>query len=188
MVTIKANRTKGADGALTVASLPLPTGLAVPAATIAEKAIQGTVPINTTVEAPLGRMTIVLQAKGKLGADEVTLTIPAITLNLVRPAEVALAASAVDVKPGSTAEVKGKVVRKGTFKEPVTVRINGLPAGLKSDPVTVAPGTADFIIKVVADGKAPAATATVQLVSAYQVNKKEYPTAAVPLALKVLAP
>ena len=48
------------------------------------------------------------------------------------------------------------------------------------------PGAADFAIKVVAEAKAAAASAAAQLVSAYQVNKKDYPTTAVPLAVKVL--
>jgi hypothetical protein len=52
----------------------------------------------------------------------------------------------------------------------------------------VAPGTADFVIKVIADSKPPATTAAVQIASAYQVNKKDYPSAAVPLAVKVLSP
>ena len=142
--------------------------------------------MNTGLEAPLGPVTIVLQAKGKFPSGEETITIPALTLNVVRPADVVLSAPAFEVKPGTTAEVKGKVNRKGTFKEPVTVRINGLPAGLKAEPLVVPPGSADFSIKVVADSKAAPATATAQLVSAFQVNKKDYPTTALPLAVKVL--
>ena len=137
-IPIKAARAKGADAALAVTALPLPPGLTVPAASIAAKAAGGSVAVNSALEAPLGPMTIVLLAKGKFAAGEQTIAIPAVTLNLVRPAEVTLTAPAVDVKPGSAAEVKGKVVRKGAFKEPVTVRLNGLPGGLKADPVTVA--------------------------------------------------
>ena len=56
-------------------------------------------------------------------------------------------------RPGTTVEVKGKVVRKGAFKEPVTVKVNGLPAGLKADPVTVAADQSEFTLKVVADAE-----------------------------------
>lgn len=185
---VKLERTKGADAALAVTPYPLPPGLAVPAATIAEKASTSTVAINAAVEAPLGAMTIALQAKGKFAAGEQTISVPAVTLNVVRPAEVSLAASSVEVKAGATSEIKGKVLRKDPFKDPVTIKVNGLPAGLKADPITVASGVAEFALKVVADAKAAASSATVQVVPSYQVNKKDYPPSPVPLSLKVLPP
>lgn len=185
-VTIKATRTGDADTALAITPLPLPPGLAVPAANIAAKAGEGNVTVNVGTEAPLGMMTIALVAKGKINNADQTLAVPAVTLNVVRPAALELAAPALEVKAGATFELKGKVVRKGPFKEPVTVKVNGLPAGLKADPVTVAPDASEFTAKVVADEKAAAATATANVVLAYQVNKKDYPTSPTPLAVKVL--
>ena len=85
--------------------------------------------------------------------------LPAVTLNVVPPASLELAAKPLEVKAGTTVELKGKINRKGSFDAPVTVKINGLPAGLKADPVTVAGKEADFVIKVVAEAKAAAATA-----------------------------
>ena len=131
-------------------------------------------------------MTIALQAKGKVAGADRTIAVPAVTLTVVRPAAVELAAPGVEVKPGATVELKGKIVRKGTFNEPVTVTINGLPAGLKADPVTVAAGSSDFAVKIVADAKAAAATAGAQVALAFQVNKKDYPVPPTPLAVKVL--
>ena len=92
----------------------------------------------------------------------------------------------VKVKAGTTVELKGKVVRKGTFNEPVTVRINGLPAGLKADPVTVPPGATSFVVKVGADAKAAPTSAGAQVALAFQVQKKDYPVPLTPLAVKVL--
>src|SRR5262249_12553121 len=143
--------------------------------------------VNTAVEAPLGTMTIALQAKGKFAGGERTIAIPAVSLNLVPPAEIAVATKALEVKAGCTVEVKGKVRRRGAFQEPVTIKINGLPAGLKADPVTVPPAATDFALKIVADAKAAAASADVRLASGYQVNKKDYPTTPLPLSVKVLA-
>ncbi len=68
-------------------------------------------------------------AKGKIAGTDRTIESPAITLNLVKPATVELASKALEIKPGATFELKGTVVRKGTFKEPVTVKVNNLPAG-----------------------------------------------------------
>ncbi|MDR3633383.1 MAG: hypothetical protein P4L84_06065 [Isosphaeraceae bacterium] len=185
-VTIKATRTAGADTALAITTLPLPPGVTVPAANIAAKAGDGAVTVNVAPEAPLGLVTVALVAKGKVNNVDLTLAVPAVTLNVVRPASLEMAAPALEVKAGATFELKGKVVRKGPFKEPVTVKINGLPAGLKADPVTVAPESTEFTAKVVADPKAAAATATANVVLAYQVNKKDYPPAPVSLAVKVL--
>jgi hypothetical protein len=185
-VPIKVVRSKGADAALAVTALPLPPGLAVPAATIPAKAAGGSVAVATALEAPLGLMTIALQAKGKFGAAEETIAVPAVTLNLVRPADITLSTTSVSLKPGSSAEVKGKVVRRGGFKEPVTVRLSGLPAGLKADPVTVPPAAPDFTLKIQADAKAVAASASAQLALAFQVGKKDYPTRLTPVAVKVL--
>ncbi|MGC8643257.1 MAG: hypothetical protein ACP5XB_25645 [Isosphaeraceae bacterium] len=185
-IPVKVTRSKGADAALALKPLPLPPGLIVPAASIAAKASSGSVAVNTGLEAPLGLMTIVLQARGKFADGEEAIAIPAVTLNLVRPAEITLSTAAVEVKPGGTAEVKGKVVRNGAFKEPVTVRLSGLPAGLTADPVTVAPTSSDFTLKIQADAQAAATQVNAQLASAFQVSKKDYPTKALPLAVKVL--
>jgi hypothetical protein len=185
-IPLKVARQPGAEGALTLAALPLPPGVTVPAAKIDDKAAEGAAKVEVATTAPLGTMTIALTAKGKLGGKDQTLAVPAVTLNVVRPAALELAAPSAEVKPGATVEVKGKVVRREPFKEPVTVKLNGLPAGLKADPVTVAPDAAEFTLKLVADPGAAAATATAQAVMAFQVAKKDYATPPTPLAIKVV--
>ncbi len=185
-VTIKVARTPGADAALAITPLPLPPGLAVPAANIAEKAAEGAIPVNSGPEVPLGLTTIALVGKGKFANKDQTFAAPLVTLNVIRPAAVELAAAEATVKQGETIEFKGKVVRKGPFKEPVVVRLDGLPAGLKADPVTLAPEAADFALKIVADPAAIAPSmATANLVIAFQVNKKDYATPPTPVVVKV---
>lgn len=186
-VPIKLTRNSGADAELAITPLPLPPGLTVPAAKAAGKATETTVPVNAAVETPLGSMTIGLIAKGKVDKVDQTFAVPAVTLNVIRPASLELAAPTLELKAGATAELKGKIIRKGPFKEPVTLKINGLPAGLKADPLTVAPDQADFTIPVVADAKAAASQATANIAIAFQVNKKDYATPAVPVPVKVIA-
>lgn len=185
-VSIALTRSSGSDAELAVSALPLPPGLAVPAAKLAEKADEGKVTVNAAVETPLGAMTIGLLAKGKIDKADQTFAIPAVTLNVVRPASFELASSTLEVSAGSTAELKGKVVRKSPFQEPVTVKITGLPAGLKADPVTVAPGKSEFAVPIVADPKAAAAQAGANVAIAFQVNKKDYATPPLTLAVKVV--
>jgi hypothetical protein len=187
-IPVKVLRSKGSDAALAIASLALPPGLTVAGATIAEKKTEGTVTVNAALAAALGTTTIALQAKGKFAGSDRIFALPVVTLAVVQPASVELAASVVEVKAGAIVELKGKIVRKGTFDGPVTVKINGLPAGLKSEPVTVAKGSSNFVVKVVADAKAIATSAGSQVALAFQVDKKDYSVPPTPLAVKVLGP
>ncbi len=185
-VPLKVNRAEKAEAGLSITPLPMPPGLAVPELKIADKTNEGNATINAAPEAPLGKTTIALSAKGKFDNKDQVFAVPAITIDVVRPAALELASPNLEIKPGQTVEVKGKVVRKGPFQEPVNVQIKGLPGGLKADPVTVAPDAAEFTIKVVADEKAEAATASAQVAMAFQINKKDYNTPATALAVKVV--
>ena len=186
-IPVKVARTKGADGAMAISALPLAAGLAVPKYSVAEKAAEGKVTVTAAVAAPLGTSTLVLQAKGKIGGAERVIDLPAITLSVVPPAALEMEAKALEVKPGTTTELKGKINRKGSFDAPVTVKINGLPAGLKADPVTVAGKESKFVIKVIAEAKAPATAADTRVALAFQVEKKDYSVPPTPLAVKVSA-
>jgi hypothetical protein len=189
-VPIKAIRAAGSeDVVLTFGSLPLPAGFTIGASTIPAKANEGGAIVNAAVEAPLGPSIIALTAKGSIVGKEKILAAPAVTLEVVRPAAVELAAPSTEVKAGQTVEVKGKVARKGPFKEPVTVKLDGLPAGVKAEPatVTVPPDQTEFTLKLVADAKAAAGQATAKVALAFQINKKDYPVPTAPLAVKVLS-
>ncbi len=185
-IPLKVTRDKGATGALAVSGLVLPAGVTIPGEKVDEKSEAVAVRVQSAVEAPLGTSTLALQAKGKVAGTDRTLVAPLVTIAIVRPASVELSAPAVEVKAGQTVEVKGRIVRKGTFNEPVTVRLNGLPAGLKADPVTLAAGAKDFGLRIVAEAKAAPASAGAQVVVAFQVNKKDYPVPPTPLSVKVL--
>jgi hypothetical protein len=186
-IPVKANRSAGTeDAVLTFGILPPPAGFAIAGSNIAAKAVEGNAVVNLAPEAPLGPTLLALTAKGPIGSKEKTLAVPLVTLEVVRPAAVELATASIEVKAGTTFELKGKVVRKGAFKEPVTVKLDALPAGLKADPVIVPPDQSEFTLKIVADPKAAVGTGTAQLGLAFQVAKKDYPVPATPLAVKVL--
>jgi hypothetical protein len=185
-IPVKVVRTKGSDAALAVSALFVPAGVTVPGDSIAEKAAEGKIRVQSVLEAAPGTGTLALQAKGKIAGADRTIILPAVTLAIVPPASLELAAPGVEVKPGSNAEVKGRIVRKGTFNEPVTVRINGLPAGLKAEPATVPAGSCDFVVKIAAEAKAVPTSASAQAVLTFQVNKKDYPVPPTPLAIKVV--
>jgi len=186
-IPIKVARTKGADAPIAISGLSLAPAVTIAGATIGEKVLDGSVTVNAPLEAALGIMTIALQAKGKFAGADRTIAIPAVTLNVVHPVGVELAAAGVELKPGATVELKGKLVRKGTFDGAVTIRINGLPAGLKADPVTLTGPATAFAVKIVAEPKAAATSASTHLALLFQVNKKDYPVPTTPVAVKVAA-
>lgn len=187
-IPLKVTRSEGADAALTLSTLPLPPGLSLAEAKIAEKKDEASLVLNAAPEATLGTVTIALLAKGKFQGVEETIAAPAITLDVVRPASIELGSPRIEVKAGESVELKGKVVRKGTFKGEVTARLNGLPAGLKAEPVKVAADASEFAIKVEADEKAKAADAKAEVALVFQVAKKDYPIPATPLTVKVIGP
>lgn len=186
-IPIKVHRPPGPDmsSPLAIAAAPLPPGWTIPAATIAEGASDGVATVIAGIEAPLGRTSVVLTAKGKLGGRERTLVLPAVLIDVVRPASV-VASGLASLKPGETIEIRGRVERKPPFAGPVTVRLDALPAGLTFVPESVPPDRAEFNLKLVAGADAPVATGAARLVAAFQVDKKDYPPVVGPIEIRVV--
>ena len=189
-VPLKVARTGDpAKGELTVQPLPLPPGIAVPEVKIAAEAAEGAVAVNIAAEAAVGPVTLGFTAKGKFQDKDQVFGVPVVTLNVVRPVGVELATPKLEIKPGETIEVKGKVVRRAGFNLPLTLQINGLPAGLKAEPVTLAPEMAEFVLKVVAEANAAAAETSAQLaVATFKLADKDYNLPPMPLPSKVVVP
>ena len=187
-VPVRAARAPGTeDVVLTFGSLTTVPNLAVAAdLKLAAKATDGTITINSNPDTAPGPLVLALNAKGKFGDRERTIALPAVALNVVRPADVAASPPRVEVYAGATADARGQVVRRGPFKEPITVKLDGLPAGLKADPVVVPPGATDFALKITADPGAKPAEATAQLTLALKLGPRDYATPPVPLAIKVV--
>ncbi|WP_435016540.1 PPC domain-containing protein [Tundrisphaera sp. TA3] len=189
-IPIKVVREPGAeDAALAIGSLTMPPGLTLAASKIEPKAAEAAATIASAVDGPLGLWTIALTAKGPIKGREELLGIPAVAVNVVRPAEISLAAPAVEIKAGGTAEVKGTIARKGPFKDPVTVKVDGLPAGIKADPPTVVvpPDQSEYTLKLVAEPTAAVAAAEAKVGMAFPIAGKDYPTPPIPLSVKVVA-
>ncbi len=186
-VPITLTRPKGSEGALKITSVPGLTGVTTDAATIGEKDLAGKVAVKSAVDAPLGAVSLALKAQGKIAGQDRTVELAIVSLRVVDPVALELGSPKIPIKAKSTYDLKGKLVRKGGMNGPVVLKINGLPAGLKCEPVTVAPTAADFVLKVVAEPKAPAATVKAQISLAYKVENKDYQTPPQPIDV-VVAP
>ncbi|MDG3003800.1 hypothetical protein [Paludisphaera mucosa] len=186
-IPVKIARTAGADAAMDLTALTLPAGFTAAVVKVAEKADQAALVVAVGADAALGATTIGFNAKGKFAPGERTIDAPVVALNVVRPIELTLEKPAYEAAPGATVELKGKVVRKGAFKDPVVVKLDGLPAGLKAEPTTVAPEATDFVVKVVADADAKPAEAAAKALAAFQIDKKDYAFPPAPVAFKIVA-
>lgn len=174
-IPVKLTRAEGATGAVELEALAIPAGVDVPKVAIAEAANEGSIAVNSTIDAPVGLSTFALTAKGKIANADRVLAVPAVNIRVVRPATIELEAPALEVKAGATAELKGKVVRQGPFKQEVVIKVDGLPAGTKVEPITLAGDATEFVLKVSADAGAAAAEGQAKVTGAFKIGDKDYP-------------
>ncbi len=185
-VPVKVKRGEGADAGLGLAPLTaLPKGVTIAEAKVADKADEGKAAFKADADAPLGPLVVGLEAKGKVAGKDRTYDVPWITLQVVRPITVEMVTPSLAVQPGATVELKGKIVRKGGFKDPVTIKVDGLPKGLKADPVTLEGEAVEFALKVVAEADAADAKADAKVAPAFQINKKDYATPPTAVSVQV---
>ena len=188
-------------------ALSPPTGLNVAESEVGEIGRSAKVKVTAAADAPLGPLMVGLVAQAPTqggggtarqgdGAANRRGAVPAptppavaatmIAVEVVRPATLELAAKEVTLMPGDTAELRGTVSRVAPFAQEVVVRLEGLPAGVKAEPVRVAADVAEFTLTIkAADDMAPA-QARAHAVMAFKLGGKDEPGPA-PLALKVLA-
>jgi hypothetical protein len=152
----------------------------------AEKLADLAVVVKAALDTPVGEHQIGLTAKGKLAGEDRVVESPVIKLNVVPPVALSGLPKEATVKPGATLEVKGKLARKPSMKGEITVTADGLPAGLKADPVKVPATSSDFTIKITADKAAKAATGNATVKAAFKAGDKDYPALTSPVAIKIV--
>jgi len=184
-IPLKLTRGKDSEGAIRISQIAAQAGCAITPTTIAAKAAGGSIPVKTTLQAPLGLSILALKAEGKLQGKDQSLELPVATLNVVPPVVFEPDSTRITIKPGTTQELKARLTRKGGFHGPVTIRLAGLPAGLQCEPVTAAEKVSEAVFKIVAGPQAQPSTAKAQFSLAYKVENKDYPAPTVPLEVAV---
>lgn len=185
-VPLKFARAAGGEPALELTLVNPPKGLTIAANKVAEKAADFNVVLKSTVETPLGEHLLALNAKGKLAGADQTVDAPLVKINVVAPIALDGVPKEVSVKPTQTIEIKAKLARKPSAKTEVTLTVDGLPAGVKAEPVKVAPDAADFVIKLVADAGAKAGMGNATIKAAFKAGDKDYPPVTAPVVVKIV--
>jgi hypothetical protein len=210
-VPLRVVRTTEAEKKYKLAALSPPTGLSVAESEIGATGTSATVTVKVTAaaDAPLGPLMVGLVAQdpnqggapatrrgtgaaNTRGAAPPPPPPPAvaaamIAVEVVRPASLELAATEIDLTPGDSAELRGKVTRVAPFAQEVEVKLDGLPVGVKATPVKVAEDASEFTLTLEAAGNAVPVAAQANAVLAFRLGDKNAAGAPVPLSVKVLA-
>jgi hypothetical protein len=206
-VPIQVVRSTGAEKTYRLAALSAPTGLSVAESEIGETGTSATVKVTAAADAPLGPLTVglVAQAPGQGGAPATrrgtgaantrgpapppppAVAATMIAVEVVRPASLELAASEIDLTPGGSVELRGKVTRVAPFAQEVEVKLDGLPVGVKAAPVKVATDASEFTFTLETAGDAVPVAALANAVLAFRLGDKDVAGASLGLSVKVLA-
>src|SRR5262249_50068410 len=136
-VPIQVVRTTQEEKKYKLAALSLPAGLSVAELEIGASGTSATVKVTAAADAPLGPLTVGLVAQapsqgsapatrrgtgaaGTRGAAPAAPPAPAvaaamIAVEVVRPARLELAATEIELAPGVSAELRGKITRVAPF-------------------------------------------------------------------------
>jgi len=138
-------------------------------------------------QAPLGKLALIVQGKTKLANVDKIVTAPAATINVLAPFTVNLETPALTLTPGQVVSLKGKIVRQAVFKEAVTLRLDGLPAGVTlATPIApIAAGATDFQIDLKVDPKFAVPTANLSLGATATIGGVAHPQPPTAVAAKL---
>lgn len=136
--------------------------------------------------APEGPLTLLVQGKAKVNNVDATVFAPATTMTVRPPFVLEVQTPMLALTPGQTVALKGKVVRQPVFKEAVTLRLDGLPAGvtLAAPLAPVAAGATDFEIALKVDPKFAVPAANLTLTTTTTIAGAVYPQPPMVVAAK----
>lgn len=135
---------------------PPPGALAFKPAAAAANINNATITITAPTNGPEGGLDIVVQGKAKINNVDKVVVSQALPITILRPFTVELMTPSLTLAPGQMPIIKGKIQRQAVFKEAVTLKLEGLPAGvtLVAPPAPIAAGATDFQIALKVDPKA----------------------------------
>jgi len=173
-IPIEVIRQKDAEKVVVDLSGVLPTTpqvLTYVNAPVAAGVAKGTLTITAPAAAPEGTMTFAVQGKTKIGTVDVLAVSPAFPLTIIRPYLID-GPKEVELPVNQTVPVKFTLKRNGLFKDPVTVTLTGLPAGVTlAEPLRPVPGDQkEFTANLKVGPKVGPATATLSLAATAPVN------------------
>jgi hypothetical protein len=153
-VTVQRNATMNQPITVSISAASLPTGVTVDPIIIPANASTGDLTFKVAANAPaISNKDLTISATGQ----GITKTAPfKITVNLLPDFSLAfdpVGFNSLTIGQGASGQVKVKATRNATHTEAIAVSLEGLPAKVTSDPITIAAGQTDgtLTINVAAD-------------------------------------
>jgi hypothetical protein len=144
--------------------------------------------IAANTQALEGRsLDVAIQGKAKIDNKDEVVIGPAIALTVAKPFGLEFLGPAPTLKPGQTVLLKGRLQRQPIFKEPVQLRLDGLPNGLiLATPLKPIPANqSDFQFELRADPKAAPVDAKLSLAASTTIAGMAYSHPALIVAAKI---
>jgi hypothetical protein len=167
-----------------------PAALVVKPANAAANVNTATLSLTAPVRAPVGVMDLLVQGKARVGpADRIVFGV-AIPLTVQRPFVLELASADIKTAGGQMPKIVGQIKRHPVFKEPVQLRLEGLPAGVTpAGPIApIAPAATTFEIPLKVAPKAAAVTGNVKLTATATINGAQFVYPPVTLPIEIAKP
>jgi hypothetical protein len=134
---------------------PAPGQFTIKPANAAANANTATFNLAVGVNAPEGKVNLIVQGKAKIANVDRVVIGPAVPLVVHRPFTVELADPMLKLTPAQAVTIKGKLNRQAVFKDAVQLKLDGLPAGvaLAKPLAPIAAGASEFAIELKVDPK-----------------------------------
>ena len=189
-ITVK--RDEAAQGEIEISGNTLPPGVQGGKWKIKEEATEVEITLKASSTSRVGRAPWLLTATTTVDDEPVKVTLPPLTIEVVRPFSVEVVVPPGTVAPGDETKLIGLVRREAEFDEVVRVRATDLPAGVTASEVTVAADQAVFEMPLTIAGDVKPGDVKITLKASAKMtgrkNTREYELPDVVTQLTVQAP
>lgn len=166
---------------------PTPPGGLVIQPSMPVTAASASFTVTPGANVPVGPLDLPVQGKATVAGAQRSINGKVITVSVLPPFKVVLATPSIELTPGATLQLRGRIERQPVFKEAVQLTVSGLPAGvtLAVAPAPIPSGKSEFDISLKVDAKA-AVSGTLMLTATTTIGGVAFPQVpvAVPLTVK----
>jgi hypothetical protein len=200
-VPVEVMRSKGQEmlavqvsGLAPAAAPAAAPGQPPPAATVTAREVAvpanmtaATLALTAALNTPDGTYDLFLQGRARINNVDRVMFGSLITLTVSRPFTVESQAANLELPAGQTIALKGRIQRKDVCKEPVQLRVDGLPAGVTIAPLKpLTPDQTEFQIDLLVNPRAAAATANLTLTATATIGGQAFTHPAIAVPAKVV--
>jgi hypothetical protein len=127
---------------------------------------RGSFLLNTNFATPFSTFDVIFEAQTEVDGKPVTITSPAMSVEIVPGYQITLARTEIEIAPGAKVQIPGKVRREPTFEGGlIKIQPEDLPDNVKCAPVEVPENQKDFLLSCEAEPNAKPGAFEIRLAS-----------------------